>query len=143
MSINANDFGVPQDRKRVIIVGCANHLDKTFQAPEKITPKLVLKDVISNLPSSKPALDKNMTNGDDNLAISNHEYMTGGFSGIYMSRNRVRSWDEPSFFYNTSWWATRAHSSASSKNGIRRTRQTYFCTGARKFVSAFNCARMR
>lgn len=23
--------------------------------------------------------------------------MTGGFSTIYMSRNRVRSWDEPSF----------------------------------------------
>lgn len=95
--LNANDFGVPQDRKRVIIVGYANYLGKTFQSPEKITPKLVLKDVISNLPSSKPALDKNMTNGDANLAFPNHEYMTGGFSSIYMSRNRVRSWDEPSF----------------------------------------------
>ncbi len=46
---------------------------------------------------SKPALDKNYTNGDDNLAAPNHEYMTGGFSTIYMSRNRVRGWDEPSF----------------------------------------------
>ena len=27
----------------------------------------------------------------------NHEYMTGGFSTMYMSRNRVRSWDDPSF----------------------------------------------
>ena len=31
------------------------------------------------------------------LKIPNHEYMNGGFSTIYMSRNRVRTWDEPSF----------------------------------------------
>ena len=29
--------------------------------------------------------------------IPNHEYMTGDFSTIYMSRNRVRDWDEQSF----------------------------------------------
>ena len=29
--------------------------------------------------------------------MPNHEYMHGGFSTIYMSRNRVRGWDEPSF----------------------------------------------
>lgn len=32
-----------------------------------------------------------------NGVIANHEYMIGGFSTMYMSRNRVRSWDEPSF----------------------------------------------
>ena len=31
------------------------------------------------------------------MTIPNHEYMIGGFSPIYMSRNRRRSWDEPSF----------------------------------------------
>jgi DNA (cytosine-5)-methyltransferase 1 len=31
------------------------------------------------------------------LKISNHEYMNGGFSTIFMSRNRVRNWNEPSF----------------------------------------------
>ena len=29
--------------------------------------------------------------------MPNHEYMNGGFSTIYMSRNRVRGWDEVSF----------------------------------------------
>ncbi len=59
--------------------------------------KLVLKDAIFDLQNSaKPSKDKNKTNGND-LAIPNHEYMTGSFSSIYMSRNRVRSWDEPSF----------------------------------------------
>ena len=30
-------------------------------------------------------------------AINNHEYMRGKFSSHYMSRNRVRGWDEQSF----------------------------------------------
>ena len=55
-----------------------------------------MKDAIYDLRLAKPALDKNKTNGDE-LKIPNHEYMNGGFSSIYMSRNRVRSWDEPSF----------------------------------------------
>src|SRR4030065_2128020 len=41
------------------------------------------------------ASDRNKTNGK--LDIPNNEYMNGGFSTIYMSRNRVRAWDEQSF----------------------------------------------
>ena len=64
-------------------------------APE--VKKLVLKDAIWDLKDSAiPALKFNKTNGT-NCKVLNHEYMTGGFSTIYMSRNRVRSWDEPSF----------------------------------------------
>ncbi|MBQ8207450.1 MAG: DNA cytosine methyltransferase, partial [Clostridia bacterium] len=43
-----------------------------------------------------PAQNSNKTNGI-NCNFLNHEYLTGSFSTIYMSRNRVRSWDEPSF----------------------------------------------
>lgn len=95
--LNANDYGVPQDRKRVIIVGYRNDLNKRFtpSAPNEYKP--VLRDAIWSLRLSKPALDKNYANSNDNLSAPNHEYMTGGFSTIYMSRNRVRSWDEPSF----------------------------------------------
>ena len=93
--LNAHDFGVPQDRKRVIIVGYAKKTGKTFNPPKLITPKPLLKDAISDLPTSKPAQEKDYRN--DSLNYPNHEYMTGGFSSIYMSRNRVRSWDEPSF----------------------------------------------
>ena len=42
------------------------------------------------------AKDTNKTKGEL-CHVTNHEYMIGGFSSIYMSRNRVRSWDEPSF----------------------------------------------
>ncbi len=47
--------------------------------------------------TGKIAKEKNKTNGNEALATANHEYMHGGFSTMYMSRNRVRAWDEPSF----------------------------------------------
>jgi len=53
--------------------------------------------VIYDLRFAKPAKEGNKTNDEKDLHFPNHEYMTGGFSSIYMSRNRVRSWDEPSF----------------------------------------------
>jgi DNA (cytosine-5)-methyltransferase 1 len=56
-----------------------------------------LRDAIFDLQHSKPAKEKNYSNGEENLYFANHEYMTGGFSSIYLSRNRVRQWDEPSF----------------------------------------------
>ena len=94
--LNAKDYGVPQDRKRVIIVGYHNKLGKKFQFPESTNSNVFLKEAIGDLPEPKPAKEKNKTNGDKNV-VTNHEHMNGGFSSIYMSRNRVRGWDEHSF----------------------------------------------
>jgi DNA (cytosine-5)-methyltransferase 1 len=95
--LDANNFGVPQNRKRVIIVGYHKKMNKLFSPSKVITPKKTLKDAIWDLKLAKPAKEKNYTNGNKELSALNHEYMNGGFSSIYMSRNRVRSWDEPSF----------------------------------------------
>lgn len=95
--INANNYNVPQDRKRVIFVGYRKDLNLTFEFPEIQECKPVLKDAIWDLKTSAiPAKEKNYTNGTV-CKIPNHEYMIGGFSTIFMSRNRVRAWDEPSF----------------------------------------------
>lgn len=94
--LNANDYSVPEDRLRVIVVGYHKSLGKKFEFPKPQSHKPVLKDAIYDLRLAKRAKDGNRTNGDA-LKIPNHEYMNGGFSTIYMSRNRVRSWDEPSF----------------------------------------------
>lgn len=95
--INANNYNVPQDRKRVFFVGYRSDLNITFGFPEMEKYKPVLKDAIWDLKDSAlPAKEKNYTNGK-NCIVPNHEYMIGGFSTIYMSRNRVRNWDEPSF----------------------------------------------
>jgi DNA (cytosine-5)-methyltransferase 1 len=95
--LNAHDYDVPQDRKRVIIIGYHKNTGKKFEFPKQIDKKPVLKDAISDLRNAKEAREFNNANSPQDLTIPNHEYMHGGFSTIYMSRNRVRSWDEPSF----------------------------------------------
>ena len=95
--LDVNDYGVPQNRLRIIVVGYHKSLGKKFKFPKPLKEKLVLRDALRGLPEPKLALDKNKANSQADLDVLNHEVMNGGFSSIYMSRNRVRSWDEPSF----------------------------------------------
>ncbi|MBP1631053.1 MAG: cytosine methyltransferase [Bacteroidetes bacterium] len=95
--VNACDYNVPQDRKRVIFVGIRKDLGFNFEFHKPNILKKTLYDSIYDLKDNVlSALEYNKTNGD-NCAVPNHEYMIGDFSSIYMSRNRVRSWDEQSF----------------------------------------------
>lgn len=95
--LNACDYNVPQDRKRVFFIGIRKDLNFKFEFPKQKFSKITLQDVISDLKDNVlPAQKFNKTNGDLCL-FQNHEYMTGEFSSIFMSRNRVRSWDEQSF----------------------------------------------
>ncbi|MDR2967286.1 MAG: DNA cytosine methyltransferase [Methanobacteriaceae archaeon] len=95
--LNANDYGVPQDRKRVFVVGFHEKFGENFSFPKPLKNKLTLKDAIFNLSDPLPTRNKNKANPTNSLEVPNHEYMTGDFSSMYMSRNRVRCWDEPSF----------------------------------------------
>ena len=94
--MNANDYDVPQDRERVIIVGYLAQYGKHFEPPVPLDYALTLKDAIWDLQENAvPALEKNKRN--PKTIVNNHEYFVGGFSSIYMSRNRVRPWERPSF----------------------------------------------
>lgn len=94
--LNSNDYGVPQDRERVIIVGYLAQYGKHFVPPKIQTPHPTLKDAIWDLRQNVvKALDKNKHNPKSKFP--NHEYFHGSFSSIYMSRNRVRPWNRPSF----------------------------------------------
>lgn len=95
--LNAVNYGAPQDRKRVFFIGIRKDLNFKFEFPEPLKKKRFLKDIITGIQESAlPAKEKQRTNGEECL-LPNHEYMIGGFSSMYMSRNRVRNWDEPSF----------------------------------------------
>lgn len=89
---DAQDYQVAQSRQRLVFVGIKKSLKLKFTAPPIIDNPLVLKDVLQNLSIPKPC-----KNGQSNHLIDSHEYMTGSFSSMFMSRNRVRSWDESSF----------------------------------------------
>jgi len=86
--LKASDYKVPQDRERVFIVGYHRSLGKTFEFPAPLSNKTTLRDAIGDLARFKPG---------PSSGIPNHELTTTGFSPIYMSRNRVRGWDEQSF----------------------------------------------
>lgn len=94
--LNANDYGVAEDRDRIFYIGFRKDLGiHDFKYPEALKKKPVLKDIIWDLKDNAiPAKAKNRTNGNMCM-IPNHEYFIGDFSPIFMSRNRVRSWDEP------------------------------------------------
>ncbi len=92
--INANDFGVAQTRKRVFLIGFKQEMNVKYEFPKKQNNKKLLKDVLNDAIKPVAALDKNYHNP---ASINNNEYMIGNFSSIYMSRNRVRGYDEPSF----------------------------------------------
>lgn len=94
--LNANDYGVPQDRERVIIVGYRVETGTFFAPPRPDSVKLTLKDAIKDLINNVvPAQETNYSN--PKTKFSNHEYMIGGYSSMFMSRNRVREWNQPSF----------------------------------------------
>lgn len=125
---NAHDFGVPQDRKRVFYIGFRHDLgivDYVFPKPVADEEKLYLKDVIKGIEHlAIPAKEKNKTNGDD-CVISNHEYFTGTYSPIYMSRNRVRSWDEPSFTIQASGRQAPQHPQAPKMIKVEKNKHIF------------------
>lgn len=98
--LNAADYGVPQDRKRVFFIGYRNDLNKKFSFPmgTHLSNKNTLRNAISDLQDNAvPASQGKGKCQATACVIPNHEYMSGGFSSIYMSRNRVRSWNDVSF----------------------------------------------
>ncbi len=142
--LNANDYDVPQDRLRVIIIGYHKKLKKKFEFPEPQKYRPVLKDAIYDLRLAKPAKDRNKTNGES-LKIPNHEYMNGGFSTIYMSRNRVRSWDEPSFTIQAGGRHAPIHPQAPKMKFIEQNKRIFVPGHEEKYrrLSVRECARIQ
>ena len=79
--VNAKNFGVPQDRERVIISGFRKDLDvKEFELPETNGEKMNLGEAIGNMPEAKP-----------------EDVCDAPYSSRYMSRNRKRGWEDVAY----------------------------------------------
>ena len=112
--VNAKDYGVAQERKRVFYIGFRKDLDVDFTFPMGSTiednKKLTLRDVIWDLQETAvPAAEKNKHNPE---AVNNNEFFTGSYSTIFMSRNRVKSWDEQAYTVQASGRQCQLHPSA-------------------------------
>ncbi len=86
-ALNAADYGVPQSRKRIFIVGiktekeCCDYVfPKPTHGPMGKKPHVTLREAIG-------ALER----------WPHEEYFEYPFHGHYLTRNRKRGWDEPSF----------------------------------------------
>lgn len=132
--LNAKSYGVPQERPRIFIVGYKKGLKLNIEFPEpthdpqttlfkkdsSLKPYVTLKEAIGNLPKAIPAKRKNKPNNKSLLPVPNHEYMIGGFSSIYMSRNRKKEWDEASFTIQAGGRHAPLHPSANKMIKLER-----------------------
>lgn len=140
--LNALDFGSAQDRKRVIIVGYRNDLNKEFNFDElEFLEHRTLGDIISDLPAPMPALEKNYTNGDTGEFLNN-EYFIGSFSSIYMSRNRKRDWNQPSFTIQASGRQAPLHPDSADMILIEKDKRVFSNENYRR-LSVRECARIQ
>lgn len=79
--LNAADYGVPQDRWRVIMIGFRKDLNVTnYEFPKPFNIRVTLKEALKNIPEPLP-----------------EDICDAPFSSRYMSRNRKRSWDSLSY----------------------------------------------
>ena len=112
--VNAKDYGVAEERKRIFYIGFRKDLHIKFEFPKGSTEdddkKITLKDIIWDLKDTAiPAAKNNKHNPD---AINNNEYFTGSFSPIFLSRNRVKSWNEQGFTVQASGRQCQLHPQA-------------------------------
>lgn len=112
--VNAKNYGVAEERKRVFYIGFRKDLNINFKFPKGSTEdddkKLTLRDIIWDLQKTAvPSAPKNHHNPD---AINNNEYFTGDYSPIFMSRNRVKTWDEQAYTVQASGRQCQLHPQA-------------------------------
>ena len=125
--VNAKDYGVPQERRRVFYIGFRSDLGVHFEFPIGSTAddkkKLTLRDVIWDLQvTAVPAGARNYHNPK---AINNNEYFTGAYSPIFMSRNRVKGWDEQAFTVQASGRQCQLHPQAPKMKFIEQNKREF------------------
>ena len=97
--MNAADYGVPQDRVRVFIVGIRKDYSIEFQFPKPTTPKgkrITMNCAIGDI-NEQPRFYNKEPVRQDYDRWWNHDCYSGSFDKKFMARNRVRKWDEVSF----------------------------------------------
>ena len=112
--VNAKDYGVAQERKRVFYIGFRKDLNISFKFPVGSTKddasKITLRDIIWDL--KETAIPASYYNHHNPKSINNNEYFVGAYSPIFMSRNRVKGWDEQAFTVQASGRQCQLHPQA-------------------------------
>ncbi|MCQ5376967.1 MAG: DNA cytosine methyltransferase [Candidatus Methanomethylicia archaeon] len=141
--LNAADYGVPQERKRVFFIGARNGLGLKVRFPEPTharAPRVdawgrrlegwrTLRDAIGDLPPLEERA------GD--------EVYNGGFSSIFMSRNRVMDWGRPSYTILASARHILLHPDSPQMVKVGRDERAFAAGGRPRRLSVRECARIQ
>lgn len=113
--LNSAEYGVPQIRERVILVGVRNDIDFKYVHPKpthgygvkELKEVVTLQDAIGDL--------------EDNPG----DYFTGSYSTIFMSRNRKKRWDQPSYTIQASGRQAPIHPAGAPMEHVGKDRYIF------------------
>lgn len=101
--LNARDYGVPQVRKRLLIVGVRKDLGKVFVFPKETHGKATKKNPDLLPYTSHGEAIKDLPLWPEGEFYERPHDPEGHMSWYYMSRNRKKNWDEPAFTVVANW----------------------------------------
>lgn len=96
--LDAKDYKIPQDRKRVFVVGIRQELNKACLLPNPTTDHpITLRQAIGDIKEQPQFYSEKDVVNQQYISVLNHDVYNGTYDARFMARNRVRSWDEVSF----------------------------------------------
>lgn len=101
--LNARDYGVPQSRKRLFIVGVRKDLNQVFEFPSPTHGKETKSSGLLKPYASHGEAIKNLPLWPEGEFYERPHDPEGHFSWYYMSRNRKAKWDDPAFTVVANW----------------------------------------
>lgn len=101
--LNARDYGVPQARKRLFIVGIRNDLGQDFEFPAPTHGKPSKKKPLLLPYASHGECIRDLPLWPEGEFYERPHDPEGHFSWYYMSRNRKAPWDGPAYTVVANW----------------------------------------
>lgn len=130
--LNAQDFGVPQDRKRLFMVGVRSDIDREYEFPEpthgpgRTNQYVTQQDVLAGMPE--------WPEGD---------FCAQNMNWYYLSRNRRAEWDEPSSCIVGNWRHVPLHPISPPLRRVHTDSWVFANAGRARRLAYQECARLQ